>query len=100
MKAQKCDAYHVFFQNLASPLKTQIISSLKQKPKSVGELTKELKMEQSKISHALANLRSCQIVKCEQKGKQRIYYLNKETILPVLKIIDKHRQNFCPGCKR
>ena len=96
----KCDAYHIFFKNLANPIKTGIISSLQKSPKSVTELIKELKIEQSKLSHALANLRFCNLVNCKQKGKQRIYSLNKKTIIPILKSIDKHRDNYCPGCKK
>ena len=94
----KCDAYHIFFKNLANPLKTQIVSSLKERPKSVNELSEEIKVEQSKLSHALSNLKFCNIVTSEQEGKQRIYSLNKKTIIPILNIIDKHRMNFCSGC--
>lgn len=96
----KCSAYHIFFKNLANPLKTEIIQALKEKPLSVTELIEKTNIEQSKLSHALMNLRSCHIVETEQVGKQRIYSLNKKTIIPILKIIDKHRQTMCPGCNR
>ncbi len=96
----KCNPYHIFFKNLANPLKTKIIMALKQKPMSVSELTYKINVEQSKLSHALMNLRFCKIVIVKQEGKQRIYSLNKKTILPILKIIDKHRTNFCSGCKK
>ncbi len=92
----KCNTYHVFFKNLANPLKVNIISVLKEKESSVSEITKKLKEEQSKVSHALASLNHCNIVQSRQKGKQRIYSLNKETILPILKSIDKHKCEFCP----
>jgi DNA-binding transcriptional ArsR family regulator len=95
----KCQAYHVFFQNLANPLKTKIVGALKQKPMSVSELMDETNIEQSKLSHALMNLRKCHIVDAKQIGKQRIYSLNKKTILPILKILDNHRTKFCPGCE-
>ena len=94
----KCNAYHIFFRNLANPLKIEIITALREKPMSVNELVEKLKIEQSKLSHALANLRFCNLVTTKQKGKQRIYSLNKKTIIPILNIIDKHRVNFCPGC--
>jgi len=94
-----CNAYHIFFKNLANPLKTQIIKELKEKPMSVSELAEKTSIEQSKLSHALANLRYCNLVTSKQKGKQRIYSLNKKTILPILKIIDKHKMNYCSGCK-
>lgn len=92
--------YHVFFSNLANPLRVDIISALKEKDKSVSEIVSELKVEQSKVSHALKSLKSCNIVSSKQKGKQRIYSLNKKTILPMLKLIDKHSKSYCSGnCK-
>jgi DNA-binding transcriptional ArsR family regulator len=90
--------YYIFFRNLANPLKINIISALKEKGSSVGELSEKLKVEQSKISHALALLKKCKIVNVRQSGKQRIYSLNKETILPMLNMIDKHSKSFC-NCK-
>ncbi len=96
----KCNAYHVFFKNLANPLKTQIIQALNEKSLSVTELMEKTNIEQSKLSHALTSLKSCKIVDSKQKGKQRIYSLNKKTIVPILKIIDKHRKTMCPGCNR
>jgi DNA-binding transcriptional ArsR family regulator len=91
--------YYLFFRNLANPLKMDIISSLKEKNMSVLELVKELKQEQSKISHALTSLKHCSIVQVKQNGKKRIYSLNKETILPMLQTIDKHENKFCKECK-
>ncbi len=87
--------YHIFFSNLANPLRIKIISCLKEKARSVSELSQKIEEEQSKVSHALASLKSCNIVEAEQKGKQRIYSLNKKTILPILKLIDNHAQTFC-----
>jgi len=88
-------AYHVFFTNLANPLKMKIIFELKEKESSVGELVEKLNVEQSKISHALALLKKCKIVSVKQEGKQRIYFLNKDTIIPIFKLIDKHTKENC-----
>jgi len=86
--------------NLANPLKIEIILSLREKERNVSELARNLKVEQSKVSHALASLRCCKIVVAKQKGKLRVYSLNKKTIVPILKIIDKHAKTFCNGeCK-
>ncbi len=91
--------YHIFFGNLANPLKVDIISELKKGSRSVLELAEKLKVEQSKLSHALASLRCCSIVNVKQEGKKRVYSLNKETILPMLKLIDKHENKFCGKCR-
>lgn len=93
--------YHTFFTNLANPLKMQIVLSLQKNEKSVNELCKELKVEQSKISHALSCLKNCKIVESSSNGKKRIYSLNKKTVVPMLKILDKHSVSFCgkKSCK-
>ena len=96
----KSNTYHIFFTNLANPLRIRIITSLKDKEKNVTELSKNLKVEQSKVSHALSSLRCCNIVKVKQKGKQRVYFLNKNTIIPILRLIDKHAKTFCGGICR
>ena len=93
------ETYYIFFGKLANKLKIDIISELKDKPSSVMRLVNKLKVDQSKLSHALASLRCCSIVLVERKGKERIYSLNKETILPILEIIDKHEEKFCKFCK-
>ena len=62
---------------------------------SVTEICNELKEEQSKISHALTSLYSCNIVESRQDGKNKIYSLNKKTILPLLKAVDSHNCDFC-----
>lgn len=89
------NTYHIFFTNLANKLKIDLILCLRKKPLNVSGLVKELGVEQSKISHALRMLRACNIVNVEQKGKERFYSLKKETIVPMLQLIDKHAKNHC-----
>lgn len=89
------ESYHIFFSNLSSPLKIGIVLSLRRKSKNVTELSKEMVIEQSKLSHALSSLKKCKIVNAEKKGKQRIYSLNKKTIVPILDLIDKHADVNC-----
>jgi len=99
--------YHLFFSNLANPLRIGIVSCLRDGPKNVTQISKELNVEQSKVSHALSSLKCCNIVEVKQKGKQRIYSLNKKTMVPILKLIDEHAKTFCggkcakcPGCRK
>ena len=93
--------YNIFFSKLSNQLRIRIISSLDKKPKSVGKLVEDLKVEQSKISHALKELKGCNIVIVEKKGKKRVYSLSK-TIIPILRLIDCHAKNCnkCWGCGR
>jgi len=95
MKKQTYSTYHVFFNNLSSPLRIKIVSALKDKNMSVTELSRKIKVEQSKLSHALAKLKECNLVTAENKGKKRIYSLNRKTLLPILNIIDEHSKLNC-----
>ncbi|MDD5012485.1 MAG: metalloregulator ArsR/SmtB family transcription factor [Candidatus Nanoarchaeia archaeon] len=96
MNKKPCkESYNIFFTNLANPLKIGIILSLRENRKNVTELTRELGVEQSKISHALKCLKECKIVEAKADGKSRVYSLNRETILPMLELIDKHASVHC-----
>lgn len=94
----KNSTYHVFFSNLANPLRISIIEALKEKQMNVSELTSKLKVEQSKISHALTNLKRCNLVEVEAVGKTRVYKLNRKTIVPILDLIDNHAKKSCCNC--
>ncbi|MBU0957604.1 MAG: metalloregulator ArsR/SmtB family transcription factor [Nanoarchaeota archaeon] len=90
--------YHVFFSRLSNKLRIDIITSLREKEMSVNELVTKLKVEQSKLSHALGSLKLCNLVNCKILGKKRIYSLNKTTLIPILNILDKHESKNCEHC--
>lgn len=91
----KDKSYYVFFSHLSNPLKMNIVLSLQKSPKSVSQISELLKVEQSKLSHALSSLKKCNIVDFKPQGKQRIYFLNSRMILPMLKLIDTHANKYC-----
>ena len=96
-----CSKYFPFFELLSTPLRIKIIEALKNKGElNVTELCKELNEEQSKVSHNLKKLLQCNIVRVRKVGYYRYYQLNKETILPLLRLVDKHVANWCKECKR
>jgi len=67
----------------------------KTSPMSVTELVEAIGQEQSMISHNLRPLTRCKFVKRSRKGKHNIYYLNHETIDPILKAVEHHADKFC-----
>ena len=82
--------YKKFFHTLGNQTRLAIIYTLKSGEKNVTELTEELKLKQTTVSHDLRRLEQCQFVKMRQDGPFRYYSLNKETIEPLLKLMDKH----------
>lgn len=95
-----CKSYNDFFGALANQTNQKIIEVLRTGSKSVSEIMLVTKLEQSKTSHALKRLADCKFVNFKQEGKQRIYTLNKDTIIPILKIADKHAHKMCPICNK
>ena len=91
---------YLFFETLGTKLKIDIIDALNEKQLSVNELAKALAQERSKVSHALLSLYECGFVDVKKEGKSRIYSLNKETILPLLNLIEKHVKKYCKICRK
>ena len=88
---------NLFFETLSTKLRWKILESLKNKKKSVNEICNLLKEDQSKVSHNLKKLKECHFINVEKKGKERVYSLNEDTILPLLNLVDKHMKKYC--CK-
>jgi len=89
------EAYDLFLTTLANMNRLNIINSLRDKKLNVSEISKKTKQNQTTVSHNLNRLRICGFVTVEQKGKHRYYQLNKETIEPLMKLIDKHIKSYC-----
>ena len=88
-------AYKIFFETLFSEPRLRILNILKNRKKNVSEIVKELKMNQTAVSHDLSRLESCGFVQDEIEGRYRYYFLDKKTIRPLLKLIDEHMSQFC-----
>ena len=88
-------AYKIFFGTLVSESRLKIINLLRKGKKNVSDIMKKLKMDQTAVSHDLSRLKKCGFVVCKSKGKYRYYKLNRETIKPLMKLIDKHMSQYC-----
>ncbi len=88
-----CNTYKQFFATIAEPARLEIINSLRKKASSVSGLCKELKMEQSRVSHQLEKLKNFGFVESKRVGKEMIYSLNI-WISPLFKIIDKQVDSY------
>ncbi len=91
----KCHSYNVFFETVGNKTRMRILEALMQKSMSVSEICETLNEEQSKISHNLKCLSDCHFLDVEQEGKKRIYSLNKDTIVPLMKLVDAHVKKYC-----
>lgn len=89
-------SYKEFFATLSGDKRLEILQYLKESgAKNVSEIAEGTSQEQSAVSHSLKKLLGCQCVHVEVRGRNRLYTLNSETIVPLLKLADQHIQNFC-----
>jgi ArsR family transcriptional regulator, zinc-responsive transcriptional repressor len=94
-KEEVYNTYKIFFGTLVSEPRLKIINLLRTGVRNVSEIMKELDMDQSSVSHNLSRLKICGFVKSKINGKYRFYSLNKKTIYPLMKIIDRHMSEYC-----
>ena len=91
-------AYDRFLVTLRNKTRLSIVQSLMHKPKNVTQLTSELKIHQTSVSHALKRLLDCGFVFFKKNGKERIYSVNKKTIGPLIKLMENHVNRYCKKC--
>ncbi|MBN2454901.1 helix-turn-helix transcriptional regulator [Candidatus Woesearchaeota archaeon] len=94
-----CKSYDYFFTKFANRANLEIIFLLKSWPMNVKMIIEKTGREQSATSHNLKKLCDCNILKVEKRGRERFYSLNKETVLPILELVQKHIRKNCKGCK-
>ncbi len=85
----------LFFETLGNQTRWDIVHLLLKKPYRATDIAKRLGYEQSLVSHHLQRLLTCGFVKAKTNGTERIYSLNKETITPLLILVDRHVNKFC-----
>jgi len=61
---------------------------------NVSEICNALGLEQTQASHNLRCLTFCGLVDSSRDGKSKVYSVNRETVVPLLKIIDSHLKRY------
>ena len=88
-------SYDRFLTTLSNKTRLAIIHSLKDGSKNVNDITNEMKVHQTTVSHSLRRLLDCGFVFVAKNGKERVYSLNKKTIRPLIKLMEEHVNSFC-----
>jgi len=87
-------SYELFFKALSNGTRLEIISTLRDRPKNVGDISKKLGIEQSRASHNLRMLATWGLVRCETDGKQRLYSIDGRTLEPLLEVLDPYMDEY------
>lgn len=84
------NAMGLLFQALSNESRVRMLNLLRKGPRTVGEISEALKLEQTVISHNLRCLAFCGLVSAEQIGKTREYSVNSETVEPLFVAGGRH----------
>ncbi len=83
-----------FFQAFGDRNRIRILGILSRGEICVNDLTQELGMTQSAVSHQLRNLKLNRLVKARRDGKQIMYSLDDAHVLSILSVGAEHiREN-------
>lgn len=101
MKKKIQEPYKIFFETLGNKTRWDIVHLLQEGERKATDIAKGLGYEQSLVSHHLKRLERCGFVFVRPNGQERIYSLNKETVEPLLRLMDRHVEKYCSGqCKK
>ncbi len=79
----------ILFGALANETRIQMIQTLEAGPKSVGDLARDLGIQQSSASQHLAILTRSGVLQVERNGSFRLYSLRGPRIPKILEIIEE-----------
>jgi len=94
MKESSYESYRLFFKAFSNKTRFEIIRLLRQGPKNVTQICRESGFEQSRVSHNLKCLENCGFLTSSWNGKNNVYALDMEHIIPILKDIDRHIERY------
>jgi DNA-binding transcriptional ArsR family regulator len=96
----KYTVFDDFFSVLGNKQRVRILQLLNAGgSRTVTEISDNLQLEQSAVSHNMKRLLQCHFVEMEPKGKERVYSINKDTVQPLFRMIEKHIRSYCvKGC--
>jgi len=86
--------HRLFFKAFSNETRLEIIELLRKKALTVSEICNKTGFEQSRVSHNLKCLENCGFVKVTPNGNFRKYSLDKETILPIVNLFEKHIKKY------
>ena len=86
--------HRLFFKAFSNRTRLEIINLLKKKQLNVMEICKKTGFEQSRVSHNLKCLENCGFVIVTKDGNYRKYTLDKETIVPIVDLFEKHIKKY------
>ena len=97
MKEFSNEAYYLIFSTLANRTRLAIIDTLRELPKTITEISTEIKQEQNIVSANLKQLEKCSLIISKISENKQVYSLNREIVEHLAHILELHAAKHCPG---
>ena len=83
-------SYETVFAALSNPTRQHIMLTLKDRPRTVREMTDAFDVSQPVVSQHLKILKDAGLVDAKAKGTRRIYHVNPQGLLSLKTYLEKH----------
>ena len=97
MKEFSNEAYYLIFSTLANRTRLAIIDTLRDLPKTISEISTEIKQEQNIVSANLKQLEKCGLIISKISENKQVYSLNREIVEHLAHLLELHTAKHCPG---
>ena len=87
-------ARSLFFLALANQNRLRMLELLSREALTVGEIQRRLGLDQTTVSHSLKCLAFCGFVSYWRRGRNKIYYVDKQSVRDLLRIADEHVRKY------
>jgi DNA-binding transcriptional ArsR family regulator len=84
LDARTAKAVATTMQALSTPSRLLILGRLRRSPATVGQLSEDVGMEQSAVSHQLRLLRNLGLIEGERRGRSIVYALYDDHVAELL----------------
>lgn len=95
MQRHRQQPHRIFFETLGNHTRWEIVRLLKRREMRATAIAERLGCEQSLVSHHLRRLERCGFLRCSPNGRERVYALNRESVMPLLTLVERHIEKFC-----
>jgi ArsR family transcriptional regulator, nickel/cobalt-responsive transcriptional repressor len=99
LDAATAKAVATTLQALAAPSRLMILSRLRERPMTVGELVESVDMEQPAVSHQLRLLRNLGLVDSERHGRNVVYTLFDDHVAELIEQAVYHAEHLRLGLR-
>jgi DNA-binding transcriptional ArsR family regulator len=97
MKEFSNEACYQFFSTLASRTRLAIIDALRERPKTLAEVSDALSLEKALVAKNLDKLEHMALILSEGAGDEKRYVVNKEIVEQLSGFLAFHANKYCPG---